>query len=87
MSWASRADRIRHDYEVPLFRQVANDLIGMIKSKELPPGARLPAEPELAEIYGVARGTVRRAVMELRKEKLVVVVHGRGTYVPSSPEA
>lgn len=64
-----------------LWRQVADDIAGMIDSGELPPGSRLPAEPELVELYGVARVTIRRAMAELRKDKVVTVVHGKGTFV------
>lgn len=82
MSWPSRADRIEHAADVLLWRQVADDLQGMIASGELPPGSRLPSDPELATIYGVARSTTRRAVAELRKSGELVVIHGRGTFVP-----
>jgi DNA-binding GntR family transcriptional regulator len=82
MSWPSRADRIDHAAPKLLWEQVADDLKADIRSGELPPGTRLPAEVELAEIYGVARVTIRRAVLELRKERLLVVIQGRGTFVP-----
>ena len=81
MAWPSRADRIEHAADVLLWRQVADDLRAMIESGELPPGSALPSDPELAEIYGVARSTTRRAVAELRKEGLLQVIHGRGTFV------
>jgi GntR family transcriptional regulator len=81
MSWTSRADRIDHDGPVTLWRQVADDLTSMIDAGDLPKGSRVPAEPELAELYGVARVTIRRAVAELRAEKRLTVVHGRGTFV------
>lgn len=82
VSWPSRADRIDHDAPKHLWEQVADDLRTDIRSGELPLGARLPAEGTLAEIYGVARVTLRRAVLELRREGLLIVVTGRGTYVP-----
>lgn len=81
MSWASRVDRIDHDVAVHLWRQVADDLRQDITSGELPPNTRLPSEMDLAEIYGVARLTIRRAILELRREKLLVVLTGRGTFV------
>lgn len=81
MSWTSRADRIDHGGAATLWRQVADDLTAMIDAGELPKGSRVPAEPELAELYGVARVTIRRAVAELRGEKRLTVVHGRGTFV------
>jgi DNA-binding GntR family transcriptional regulator len=40
---------------------------------------------ELAEQYGVARVSVRRAIEQLRERGKVVTVHGRGTYVAPNP--
>jgi DNA-binding GntR family transcriptional regulator len=82
MSWPSRAERIDHSAPKLLWEQVADDIRADIRSGDLPPGARLPAEVELAEIYGVARVTIRRAVLELRKEGQLIVIQGRGTFVP-----
>ena len=64
-----------------VYVQVANHLAGRITSGELAPGARLPAERDLAEFYGVAYDTVRRATSLLRERELIVTVHGRGTFV------
>jgi GntR family transcriptional regulator len=47
----------------------------------LAPGAMLPGEREMAEQYGVAIGTIRRAVEELRDRGLVVTLPAKGTYV------
>jgi len=52
-----------------------------IAAGTLRPGVRLPAEIDLADIYGVARMTVRRAIADLRDKGEVVVLRGRGTYV------
>jgi GntR family transcriptional regulator len=43
--------------------------------------SRLPPERELARDLGVAYDTVRRAAVLLRERRLIVTVHGRGTYV------
>lgn len=84
VSWPSRADRLVHDGPVTLWRQVIDVLAGEIASGELRAGARLPGEVELAEIYGVSRITIRRAVAELAKQDKVTVVHGRGTFVTAA---
>jgi DNA-binding GntR family transcriptional regulator len=81
VSWEDRAGRIDRDGPALIWKQIADDLRADIKSGALPAGSRLPGEVELAEIYGVARATVRSAVLDLRKEGLVTVTLGRGTFV------
>lgn len=65
----------------------ADHIAALIAAGELRPGARLPAERELAEQYGVAYHTVRRAMVVLRERQLVQSVHGRGTFVVHNPHA
>jgi hypothetical protein len=57
------------------------DLLADLDSGELPPGTRLPSEGALADVYGVSRPTVRRAIAALIEQERLKVVHGRGTYV------
>lgn len=45
------------------------------------PGERLPTEFDLANRFGVARQTIRRALANLQSEGLVRPEHGRGNYV------
>ena len=61
--------------------QVADHIAARIAAGELAPGARLPGERELAAEYGVALGTARRAVQELRGRGLVRTLPALGTYV------
>lgn len=60
---------------------VADHIAARIEAGEIRPGAKLPAERDLAAEYGVAYMTVRRATVLLRERGLIVTVHGRGTYV------
>lgn len=55
----------------------------MIQSGELPPGARLPPEHQLATQMGVSRGGVREAVKVLESARVLDVRRGDGTYVTS----
>lgn len=64
-----------------VYVQVADHITGRIVRGELAPGDKLPAERDLAEHYGVAYLTVRRAMRLLRERGLVVSVVGRGTYI------
>lgn len=67
---------------------VADDIARRIASGELAPGTRLRSERDLAEIYGRAYGTIRKAMELLRERGLIRTVHGRGTYVAQTePEA
>jgi DNA-binding GntR family transcriptional regulator len=63
------------------YMRVAEDIARRIASGELAPGTRLLAERALAEYYGVAYGTVRRAMDVLRERDLIETIHGRGTFV------
>jgi DNA-binding GntR family transcriptional regulator len=67
------------------YMRVADDIAARIASGELKPGARLRAERELAEHYGVSYGTIRRAMEVLRKRGLITTIHGRGTFVSARP--
>lgn len=64
------------------YAQVANDVARRIEAGEIV--RKLPAERDLADEYGVAYTTVRRAMQVLRERGLVVTVHGRGTFVAAS---
>lgn len=66
---------------VPLYMQAADFIAARIESGELARGARLPAERDLAEEWGVAYQTVRRTMRELRSRALIVSVVGKGTFV------
>ena len=72
---------------VYVWRQVADWIAGRIESGELQPGARLEGERELAEQVGVAVGTVRRAVEDLRERGLVVTLAAKGTFVADRPNS
>jgi GntR family transcriptional regulator len=64
-----------------VYMRLADHLAARIASGELPADARLPGERDLAAEYGVALGTARRAVEELRDRGLVVTLPGKGTFV------
>lgn len=55
----------------------------LIASGELPPGARLPREPDLAAQLGLSRSSLREAVTALAHAQVLDVRRGDGTYVTS----
>jgi GntR family transcriptional regulator len=64
-----------------IYVQVADHVAARIEAGELAPGARLPAERDLAAEYGVSYDTIRRATALLRDRELIITIVGRGTYV------
>ena len=64
-----------------LYRQIADQIRGLIGSGEFPAGARLPPERDLARQLGVSRPSVREALIALEVEGLVEVKIGSGIYV------
>ena len=72
---------IDFDSPTPLWRQLADLLRDQIAAGKLPAGARVPSETHLVQEYGLARGTVRKALAALEEEGLIVRVQGRGSFV------
>ncbi len=64
-----------------LYRQIAEQLRGLIGAGEYPLGSRLPPERDLAVQLGVSRPSVREALIALEVEGLVEVRMGSGIYV------
>lgn len=63
--------------EAPLYRELAQTLRNRIVSGDLPAGALLPTEFELAAEHRVSRSTVRLALKLLNNEGLVSAGRGR----------
>jgi len=66
--------------------QIVEHLRERILTGALPDGARLPAERELAEEYGVSGATVRESVRVLSAMGLVSVQHGTGSFVTAETD-
>jgi DNA-binding GntR family transcriptional regulator len=73
------------DSLVPLYMQAADYIPAQIASGKLRVGARLPSERDLADQWGIAYQTVRRAMRELRERGIVASVIGKGTFVTAQP--
>ncbi|MGE5098086.1 MAG: GntR family transcriptional regulator [Betaproteobacteria bacterium] len=65
----------------PLYEQVRARLIEGISKGEWRPGEALPSETRLARGFGVAIGTIRKAVDSLVAERALVRRQGKGTFV------
>jgi GntR family transcriptional repressor for pyruvate dehydrogenase complex len=60
---------------------VSEEVLRLIRSGELKPGARLPSEPQLIKMTGVSRSSVREAIRSLETMGLIEIRRGNGTYV------
>jgi GntR family transcriptional repressor for pyruvate dehydrogenase complex len=65
----------------PIYASVQTKLREFVVAEGLHPGARLPAERELARRLGVSRTSLRQALTVLRVEGLVDVRRGDGIYL------
>jgi GntR family transcriptional regulator len=64
-----------------IWQAVADHIAARIEAGDLPPGARLPGERDLAAEYGVALMTARRALRDLRERGLVRTLPSKGTFI------
>jgi GntR family transcriptional regulator len=65
----------------PLYRQLAGHIEYKIRSGILKPGDRLESEALLTQRFQVSRITLRQAVAEVVRKRLLVRKQGKGTFV------
>ncbi|CAG9274263.1 GntR family transcriptional regulator [Paraburkholderia unamae] len=61
--------------------RIQDSLLAMIRERSLKPGDQIPTEPELCELLGVGRSSLREAVAQMISHGLLTRVHGKGTFV------
>ncbi|HET8729414.1 MAG TPA: GntR family transcriptional regulator [Alphaproteobacteria bacterium] len=76
-----RAPVLRAAQASPLYEQVKRQISELILVGAWPPGSVLPGEVALAQQFGVAVGTVRRALADLTAEGLLTRRRKTGTVV------
>jgi GntR family transcriptional regulator len=69
------------DDRLPRYQQLRDDLAQRINRQEWRPGDLIPSEAELSAAYGVAVGTLRKAIDRLVAEGVLERRQGRGTFV------
>ncbi|MBB3035671.1 FadR/GntR family transcriptional regulator [Hoyosella altamirensis] len=77
---------MRHVQRQSLISQVTDMLREQITSGAWPVGRRIPTEPELSELTGTGRNTVREAVQALVHAGMLQRRQGSGTYVLSASD-
>ncbi len=70
----------------PLYLQLQRHISAALAAGELAPGDCLPAERDMAQMTGLSRVTVRKAIQELVATGQLVQRRGSGTYVAQKVE-
>jgi GntR family transcriptional regulator, N-acetylglucosamine utilization regulator len=73
------------DGPLPLYAQLKAAIDANIDSGEWAAETQVPSERELCDQFRVSRITVRHTLQQLVTEGRLIRIHGRGTYVASSP--
>ncbi len=73
--------KVDHDSPLPLYSQLREALLALLKDGEFREGDSFPTERELEQKFQVSRITVRRALDELVREGYLIAQQGRGTFV------
>ncbi len=73
--------KLAHDVRLPLYQRLRDEMVEKITDGEWRPDQAIPTEAELTKTYGVAIGTVRKAVDVLVAEGLLERSQGRGTFI------
>lgn len=70
---------------VPYYVEIMNDIRDQISDGRLRPGDEIPSTRDLAKRYGRAPGTVRHAIEELIKAKVLRGHQGVAVFVAGMP--
>lgn len=70
---------------MPVYQQIANDLLLRISQEEWNIGDKIPSESELSEEYAASRVTVRQALAKLEADGLIDKQRGRGAFLKANP--
>lgn len=72
--------------DVPLYKQISEQIRQAVAGSQLPPGKRLPTVRQLAQTLRINPGTVSRAYLELEQDKIIVSRRGGGTTVAAKSD-
>ncbi len=70
----------------PLYQQIKALLVARLQAGDWGPGQVIPSEIDLATLFQVSQGTVRKAIDEMAAENLLVRRQGKGTFVATHAE-
>jgi GntR family transcriptional regulator len=71
---------------LPIYRQIVDGVREMIAAGTLHPGDRLPSIRELSTELRINPSSAVKAYAELQHAGVIVLDHGRGTFVSNTPD-
>jgi DNA-binding transcriptional MocR family regulator len=77
---------IDRDSKVPVYEQIQQQIVHLVRDGLLTSGTRIPSVRELARDLGVSVKTVRSAYDELAAEHVIETRQGSGTFVADRPD-
>ena len=77
---------ISNTSEIPIYKQIADNIREAILGKELMGGEALPSIRGLARDLRISNITTKRAYAELEKEGFIEAVQGKGYFVKSKSQ-
>jgi GntR family transcriptional regulator len=77
------SELVRDRGTLPLYAQVAEQILAGIRQAGLQAGDRVQSEPELVRLFGISRATAGKALEHLERAGVVRREQGRGTFVQS----
>ncbi len=78
--------QLNYDSPIPLYHQLADEILKSIRSGRNKPGEKIPSEMVLAKNFGVGRPTVRQATELLIRKGVLKRRRGSGTFVKDKQE-
>ena len=82
---AKKVQKVDRYSPMPVYQQIANDIISRITQEEWAIGDKLPSENELSEEYDASRVTVRQALAKLEADGLIDKQRVRGAFLKANP--
>ncbi|MCF6460792.1 GntR family transcriptional regulator [Clostridium sp. Cult3] len=67
----------------PIYEQIVDSIKESILKGIIEPGEKLPSVRELAKLLTLNPNTIQKAYQELERQKVIVTLRGKGTYVAS----
>lgn len=77
---------IERESPIPIYHQIASDLLTRISLGEWKVGEKLPSEAEMRSEYDVSAITLRQALKQLEDSHLIVRHQGRGSFLCDTPK-